>query len=141
MGKLVTVLSPITEGKGIDWSIDIDSRVAVQADPADVAEAIGNILDNAVRFARRRIQVSAVAEGQMVTVRVGDDGPGVDAEYYARMLKRGVTDADAGHGLGLAISSDIAAAYGGELRFRQSHLGGLEANLSLPALRCEAPGQ
>lgn len=139
-GKLVNVLSPMTDSKGIDWTIDIDSGMTVQADPADVAEAIGNILDNAVRFARRRIALSASNDGQRVIVSVGDDGPGVDPDYHQDMLKRGETDADFGHGLGLAISNDIAAAYGGELKFGKSPLGGLEASLSLPVRSCETAG-
>ncbi len=139
-GKLVNVLSPMTDNKGIDWTIDIEPGMTVQADPADVAEAIGNILDNAVRFAHRRISLSASNDGQRVIVRVGDDGPGVDPDHHKNMLKRGETDTDFGDGLGLAISSDIAAAYGGELKFGQSPLGGLEARLSLPARSLETAG-
>ncbi|TCL74917.1 HAMP domain-containing sensor histidine kinase [Rhizobium sp. BK251] len=134
-GKLVGVLAPVTEGRGIDWRVDIDPALTVQADPADVAEAIGNILDNAVRFARRRIELSAQRDGETIKVRVGDDGPGARPDDYASMLERGVSGGDdtANSGLGLAISGDIAAAYGGKLSLGRSALGGLEAVLSLPA--------
>lgn len=134
-GKLVSVLSPVTRNRGIDWALDIDPDLTVQADPADVAEAMGNILDNAVRFANRRIELSALKDGEMITLRIGDDGPGAEAETYAAMLKRGISGdtTDASTGLGLAISGDIAAAYGGQLTLERSRLGGLEAILRLPA--------
>jgi signal transduction histidine kinase len=133
-GKLVSVLSPVTKSKGIDWALDIDPDLTVQADPADVAEAMGNILDNAVKFASRRIELKALAEGEMITLRIGDDGPGAEPDRYALMLKRGITGTgeEAGTGLGLAISGDIASAYGGQLSLAKSHLGGLEAVLRLP---------
>jgi signal transduction histidine kinase len=86
-----------------------------------------------VRFARTRIELSALHEGKVVTLRVEDDGPGASAENYPMMLKRGVSVGDAGSGLGLAISGDIAEAYGGRLSLSRSELGGLEVALSLPA--------
>lgn len=134
-GKLVSVLSPVTRSRGIDWALDIDPDLTIQADPADVAEAMGNILDNAVRFAERRIEISASRDGEMTVLRIGDDGPGAEPVHYASMLKRGVSgEADGvGTGLGLAISGDIATAYGGDLGLDRSHLGGLEVVLRLPA--------
>ena len=140
-GKLVSVLSPVTDGKGIGWKVDIDPALTIEADPADVAEAMGNILDNAVRFARSRIDVSAAKEGEAIILRVGDDGPGAAPENYAMMLKRGVSvdDAHAGSGLGLAISGDIAEAYGGKIVLSRSDLGGLEVALALPAPKNLAP--
>jgi len=134
-GKLVSVLSPVTRSRGLDCALDIDPELTVQADPADVAEAMGNILDNAVRFAHRRIEIRALREGDMTTLRIGDDGPGAEPDRYAFMLKRGMSGQEngIGTGLGLAISGDIAAAYGGELSLGRSRLGGLEAVLRLPA--------
>lgn len=133
-GKLVSVLSPVTRSRGIDWALDIDPELTVQADPADVAEAMGNILDNAVRFAEGRIEISASQDGEMTVLRIGDDGPGAEPGHYASMLKRGVSgEADGvGTGLGLAISGDIATAYGGDLGLERSRLGGLEVVLRLP---------
>ncbi len=138
-GKLVSVLSPVMKDRGIGFDLDIDPSLTVQADPADAAEAIGNILDNAVRFAQRRIELSASRDDTgMILLRIADDGPGVRPERYAAMLKRGVSGDQedgkdgAGTGLGLAISGDIATAYGGELSLARSRMGGLEAVLRLP---------
>ena len=134
-GKLVTVLMPFTEEKGVDWHLAIDPSLTVQADPADIAEALGNVLDNAVRFARKRIEVSADRTMDEVVLTVCDDGPGAAPECYDLMLKRGssISEAKAGSGLGLAISGDILKAYGGGLDLLASQWGGLQVKLRLPA--------
>ncbi|QFY62082.1 HAMP domain-containing histidine kinase [Rhizobium grahamii] len=134
-GKLVNVLQAFTSGKGIDWHVDIDPALSIQADPADIAEALGNVLDNAVRFARSRIELSARHDQRHIVLIVSDDGPGAGAESYDRMLKRGVTinDETSGSGLGLAISADIVEAYGGKLDLLASKLGGLMVKMTLPA--------
>lgn len=134
-GKLVNVLAPFTTEKGIDWHLDIDPALTVQADPADIAEALGNVLDNAVRFARTRIEVSANRTKGDIVLSVRDDGPGADPASYDLMLKRGIRidEQTAGSGLGLAISGDIMEAYGGKLDLSASRLGGLEVKLTLPA--------
>lgn len=133
-GKLVSVLSPVTRSRGIEWTLNIDPDITIQADPADVAEAMGNILDNAVRFAERRIEINALQDREMTVLRIGDDGPGAAPDRYDSMLKRGVSGDEngIGAGLGLAISRDIAAAYGGDLQLDRSRLGGLEVALCLP---------
>jgi signal transduction histidine kinase len=134
-GKLVSVLTPFTQEKGVEWHLAIDPSLTVQADPADIAEALGNVLDNAVRFARKRIEVSAVPTLNKVVLTVCDDGPGAEPDCYDLMLKRGVriSEATAGSGLGLAISGDILKAYGGGLDLSASRWGGLQVQLWLPA--------
>ena len=140
-GKLVNVLTPFTEEKGIDWHLDIDPALTVQADPADIAEALGNVLDNAVRFARTRIDLSAGRVQDDVVLSVSDDGPGADPGSYDLMLKRGVRidEGTAGTGLGLAISGDILEAYGGRLDLSASRWGGLQVKLMLPAMASRPP--
>ncbi|MCB5201561.1 HAMP domain-containing histidine kinase [Neorhizobium sp. T786] len=140
-GKLVNVLTPFTEEKGIGWHLDIDPALTVQADPADIAEALGNVLDNAVRFARTRIEVSAGRTQGDVVLSVCDDGPGADPGCYDLMLKRGVRidEGTAGSGLGLAISGDILEAYGGRLDLSASRWGGLEVKLMIPAMAARTP--
>ena len=134
--KLVSALTPITDEKGVDWRLNIDAGLTVQTDPADLAEALGNILENAVRFAERRIELTAAKNGKLVSLHVGDDGPGATPDNYSTMLKRGGSESDQaphGTGLGLAIAGDIAQAYGGQLNLARSRLGGLEVVLRLPA--------
>lgn len=134
-GKLVNVLTPFTREKKIRWQLDIEPGLTAEADPADVAEAVGNILDNAVRFARSHIEMTGKRAGPNVLLTIGDDGPGADPAHYERLLKRGarMDTEDGGSGLGLAISGDIVEAYGGRLDIGSSRLGGLEITLTFPA--------
>lgn len=139
-GKLANVLRAVTADRGIGWHVDIDPALTVEADPADIAEALGNVLDNAVRFARSRIEIAAARSGGDVVLSVCDDGPGADPASYQQMLKRGITidEAATGSGLGLAISADIVEAYGGKLDLSGSTLGGLMVKMRLPAQESEA---
>jgi signal transduction histidine kinase len=103
-------------------------------DPADLAEALGNVLDNATRFAKGVIAVSAAREGEVIRLDVEDDGPGVDDSALADIVGRGVHLGEGeGSGLGLAISAEVLSAYRGGLSFGRSPLGGLKVTLLLPA--------
>ncbi|THV17347.1 sensor histidine kinase [Rhizobium rhizophilum] len=133
-GKLVSVLAPVTAARGVTWQIGIDEGLTADMDPADLAEALGNVLDNATRYARTVISVSAERDGAFIRLDVEDDGPGVDDEDLVAIARRGVHLAeDEGTGLGLAISTDVLAAYGGRIMFGRSERGGLKVGLFLPA--------
>jgi signal transduction histidine kinase len=132
-GKLVSVLLPVTSARGVDWNVRLDDGLTADMDPADLAEALGNVLDNATRFARSVIAVSAVREGGVIRLEVEDDGPGVEEAALSEIAGRGVhLGGGEGSGLGLAISADVLAAYGGGLSFARSELGGLQVTLTLP---------
>jgi signal transduction histidine kinase len=100
---------------------------------------LGNLLDNACKWARSSVRVQAQAEGKpglapQISVSIEDDGPGIDAVQRMRAVERGVRldEAVPGTGLGLAIVQDLAALYGGQLRLEKAELGGLRAVLTLP---------
>jgi signal transduction histidine kinase len=132
-GKLVSVLLPVTMARGIDWQVRLDDALTADMDPADLAEALGNVLDNATRFAKGVIAVSATQDGDLIHLDVDDDGPGVDDRALAEIAGRGVHLGEGeGSGLGLAISADVLAAYRGGLAFARSSLGGLKVTLTLP---------
>lgn len=146
-GKLVNVLRPLTGERGIAWDIDIDPGLSIDVDPADLAECLGNLLDNAAKWARSRIRLSAQAEGMTITVAIEDDGPGIADHNRALLVRRGAQllpqiDGQAdGTGLGLAISADIAKAYGAALRLDNSPLGGLKAAIAFPAAGTPKPSR
>lgn len=101
----------------------------------DFEEMLGNLVDNACKWAKCRIEVrSAAGNGHIVTT-VDDDGPGLDPSLRESVLKRGVRadEAAPGSGLGLAIVADLAELYGGSIALGASPLGGLRATLRLPA--------
>jgi signal transduction histidine kinase len=108
----------------------------------DLEEMVGNLLDNACKWASGRVSVTVVAEGNTkdfqpawLCVIVDDDGPGLTAKQRAAALRRGrrLDETKPGSGLGLAIVADLAALYGGSLKLGSAFLGGLRAELRLPA--------
>ena len=100
----------------------------------DLEEMLGNLLDNAGRWAASRVQVTAVVDGDQLRLEVRDDGPGLAADALAAVIARGVRldERDSSSGLGLAIVADIAASYGGRLALDNASPG-LRATLWLPA--------
>jgi signal transduction histidine kinase len=133
--KLVQVLKPVTEERRLQWQLEIGRDLIVAADPADLAEAIGNVLDNASKWARSRVRVNVSRHGDAVRVLIEDDGPGVPAAARAEVLARGVRSLapEGGSGLGLAIVADIAQAYNATLTLADAVIGGLAVVLELPA--------
>ena len=95
---------------------------------------LGNLLDNACKWARTRVIVGSAETGGDVVITVDDDGPGLAAAMRDAVLLRGVrADEQApGSGLGLAIVRDLAEVYKGSIALRDSPLGGLRATLTLP---------
>ena len=134
--ELAVMLERVFQSKDveIDWRAPDD--LAFLGERQDLQEILGNLMENACKWSKRRVRVSAGASGlgQMIAV-IEDDGPGVPADQREGMLKRGARlDEDApGSGLGLAIVDDLTRAYGGRLTLAASDLGGLKAVLELPA--------
>lgn len=103
----------------------------------DLQEMLGNLIDNACKWANSRIEIAARIEQDRFVVTIDDDGKGIAADQRDAVLRRGVR-ADQqvpGTGLGLAIVGDLARMYGGQLVLGESPLGGLKASLILPAAR------
>lgn len=113
----------------------LSDDVAFRGDAQDLEEMLGNLMDNACKWARERVAVTAHAEGGRLKIMVEDDGPGLAPEDRARVLMRGarLDETVPGSGLGLDIVSEIAALYGGTLTLEDAALGGLQATLDLPA--------
>jgi signal transduction histidine kinase len=121
--------------RGLSMELHIPAEQVVQCQREDLEEILGNLMDNACRFARMQVVVvSVVAEG-MATVTVADDGPGVPATMRAAVLQRGVRadETVTGSGLGLAIVGELVESYGGTLQLGPSGSGGLCATVRLPA--------
>jgi signal transduction histidine kinase len=138
--KLVAVMQRTPRGAQLAWShARLDESMAV-ADEVDAAEAIGNILDNACKWARTSVAITTAPSAGYVVVRVEDDGPGVPADRLQNVLARGARlDEEAeGCGLGLAITQDIVSAYGGDVTLDRSPAGGLRAAMRWPAARPHA---
>ncbi|MBL8413334.1 MAG: sensor histidine kinase [Propionivibrio sp.] len=109
--------------------------VVFRGEEQDVQEMLGNLLDNACKWAVRRIEVSLAVSGGEVLITIDDDGRGIAEGERKRVLNRGerVDEHVPGSGLGLAIVDDLARLYGGRVELAESPLGGLRVVLVLPA--------
>mgnify|MGYP003412585768 FL=1 len=96
---------------------------------------LGNLVDNACKWARARVVITSTLEAGRVTVQVDDDGPGLDPSLREDVLRRGVRadEAAPGSGLGLAIVRDLVELYGGAISLHESPAGGVRARLDLPS--------
>mgnify|MGYP000645011889 CR=1 FL=1 len=96
---------------------------------------IGNLLDNAFKWAAGKIQVHAALDGSFLCIAIEDDGPGLAVVDRGRAFMRGdrLDEAVPGSGLGLSIVREIAELYGGGAVLGDSELGGLKVEIVLPA--------
>lgn len=118
-----------------------------RGDEGDLEEMAGNLLDNACKWSHGKIGVSMVAErgpqGSMLLIKIEDDGPGLTEEEAEKVLRRGVRldEKTPGTGLGLDIVKELVDVYGGSLQLKRSVLGGLLAELRLPAAKLGGLGR
>ena len=131
---LKRTLDRLHAGRGVHITTDIDPAHAVRSQREDLDEMVGNLMDNACKWARSRVVVRSAREAGQVVLTVDDDGPGLDPAMREAVLSRGVRadEAAPGSGLGLAIVRDVAALYGGTIALGASPEGGLRATLRLP---------
>jgi len=120
----------------------VPAGCAVKVPLEDLEEMLGNLLDNACKWAARLVDLSASMDGDAVVIFVDDDGPGLAPALREAVLRRGVRldETAPGSGLGLAIVQDLAAAYGGSVRLEESRHGGVRAVLRLPTAKGESGG-
>ena len=133
---LLGVVRQVYADKGLQLECEIAPDTSLQADEQDLMELFGNLLDNACKWARSRVRVTAWADSGRLRVWIEDDGPGVAAERRADLSRRGVRADEAGvagHGLGLAIAADVVELYQGSLKFDESaELGGFRVEVEFP---------
>ena len=120
-------------GLHLHWHTHEDCRLPW--DREDMLELLGNLLDNACKYARSEVLLSIEPTPEGYLIRVEDDGPGIPEDQREAVLERGtrLDERAEGHGLGLGIVRDILAAWNGRLTLGQSALGGLQASVHLPA--------
>lgn len=132
---LIRTLQRLHADRGLRLDAHVSDGLAFRGQREDLEEMLGNLLDNACRWARSRVELSADASNGRVIIDVDDDGPGIDASLRDAVLQRGVRadETAPGTGLGLAIVRDLADIYSGDITLRSSPLGGLRARLDLPS--------
>jgi signal transduction histidine kinase len=132
---LAQVLERIHADRRVTIEIRTDAAHTVACEREDLDEMLGNLMDNACKWARARAIVSSRRDGDSVEIVVDDDGGGLPAGMETQAMGRGVRldEAVPGTGFGLAIVRDLAEIYGGALRLDRSAEGGVSAQLRLPA--------
>jgi signal transduction histidine kinase len=131
---IARTLQRLYADRQLSLDVDVGSEHVVRGQREDVDEMLGNLVENACKWARRRVSIAASNGSDRVVITVDDDGPGIDASLRGVVLQRGVRvdEAAPGSGLGLAIVRDLAELYGGAVVLEASPLGGLRARLELP---------
>jgi signal transduction histidine kinase len=137
ISDLARALNKIYSSRGIHVEKQCPDGLYFRGDRSDFEEMVGNLLDNACKWAEGEVTVTvaAVKPGRLSVV-VGDDGPGLTDEQKKRVIERGerLDESKPGSGLGLGIVKEIAALYGGYLTLGRAQAGGLSAELDLPSV-------
>lgn len=139
---LVRALERIHQDRGIHITVSCDADLKFAGEKQDLEEMLGNLCDNACKWAKRNVTVTVTHRpefgkltGGRLLIHVDDDGPGLSEKQRARIGRRGVRldESKPGSGLGLSIVLDLVQSYLGKLELAASEEGGLSARLDLPA--------
>ena len=132
---LVRTLRRLYAERGVTIDLQALPTHVVRVGREDLDEMLGNLLDNACKWARSRATVQSFGADAQITILVDDDGAGLDPSMRNAVLQRGVRadEAAPGSGIGLAIVRDLSELYGGSISLDSSPMGGLRASLRLPA--------
>ena len=141
LAQVIKVVQRSPDGQRVTFEVGGAAELMLRIDPADLAEALGTVLENASRHAERRITISLEQGCETGTITIRDDGPGIDPARMDGILERGVRldMSEAGTGLGLAILQDIVNAWSGRLVLDNHPQGGLSVALTLPLAGCSTP--
>ena len=133
---LTRTVERIYEERGLDIEVRCDKDLKFQGERQDLEEMVGNLLDNACKWANSQVSVEAQRKegAARFIVVVDDDGPGLTEAQRTRVVKRGqrLDETKPGSGLGLSIVADLAHLYKGRFELEPSAEGGLRARLELP---------
>jgi two-component system, OmpR family, sensor histidine kinase PhoQ len=134
-GDLAATLDKVYPDRGVHCELEIPGSVRFRGDEGDLQEILGNLLDNAWKYGRRLVRLSAeTLDGGFIRLRIEDDGQGLDPAHASDAMGRGVRldELHPGQGIGLAVANELVKAYGGELVIESSELGGTAVIVTLP---------
>ena len=131
--RILKSLQKVYHDKAVNVVVDIEKHTTFRGDEGDLMEVLGNLLENAFKWAEQVIEINASNADGKCHISIADDGPGVARSKIDDILKRGVRadESIAGHGIGLSIVQNIVAAYHGSLTITKSRLGGTGVHIVL----------
>ena len=131
--RLLNSLQKVYSDKNIQVKSKISHDLTFKGDEGDLMEVLGNLLDNAFKWARSNIQISAEQQQKGVLIKIIDDGIGIAESKATALLQRGarIDESVTGQGIGLSIVHGIVQAYGGEFNILKGRLGGVEVRVYL----------
>ncbi|MBW6453805.1 MAG: GHKL domain-containing protein, partial [Methyloprofundus sp.] len=126
INRLLNSLQKVYAAKAITVQVVVDGHLSFRGDEGDLMEVLGNLLENAFKWAQQQVAITAEQTNKQLIISIDDDGVGIALEKVDELLQRGVRadQSTVGHGIGLSIVKNIVQAYGGKLRIEQSYLGG-----------------
>ncbi len=135
---LANALERINRDKGLRLIVDCPTDVKFQGEKQDLEEMVGNLMDNAFKWAQSSVRVTvamSLSNPKLLTLSVSDDGPGLTEEQRVAVIKRGrrYDETRPGTGLGLSIVADLAHLYQGSFCLEKAAEGGLKATITLPS--------
>jgi signal transduction histidine kinase len=140
MQALVRTMEKAHPGKAVAFKMDASEDLRFQGEQQDLEEMVGNLVDNACKWAQSRVSVEVSTERidtgrNVIRILVDDDGRGLTPAEREQVARRGrrLDETKPGSGLGLSIVVELAGLYGGGLTLGAAPLGGLRAELTLPA--------
>lgn len=133
VARLVAALRRLPDADSLSWDLSVDPTLAFPGSEGDLLEILGNLVDNARKWAHREVSVRGAAAGGRALLAVDDDGPGMAEEAMA-LVERGKQwdETKPGTGFGIAIASDVAEENGAHVALARSARGGLSARLTWP---------
>ncbi|OAE36285.1 sensor histidine kinase [Agrobacterium tumefaciens] len=134
INDIVEIMRHIHADRGIAARVAVDDSVRVGVLPEDLDEIIGNIVDNAFKWAKSRVEISARKTGRTVNLIISDDGPGIDDDLVAQAFQPGkrMDESVPGDGFGLTIVKELVELHGGQINLERSADRGLSCVVTLP---------
>ncbi len=132
--RMIRVMQKLNAHLDFSQHFQDNSGYVFSGEQQDLEEMLGNLLENAAKFAKRSVRLTGRMNSKHLVIEVEDDGPGMTTEQAKMAIRRGtrIDETKPGSGLGLSIVKDITSEYGGDIELASSMLGGLKASLILP---------
>ena len=132
--KIIRALDKIYQEKKITHTISIDEQTYFLGTKGDLMEILGNLLENAYKYGKNKVSISAEQTKEKLTIHIEDDGPGIPADKINKVLKRGqrADEQQPGQGIGLSTAHEIIHTHQGKLKINKSALGGAQITLTFP---------